>query len=462
MLVAQQAQGIILCLCSKNHQTDVRAVFAARPDMPLSFEHILSHRINWSCKSANLISLAEELQLDLDAFMFIDDNPLECAEVRDRCPEVLTLQIPTDPDAVHAFLHHTWAFDLSTVSAEAAKRTMYYRQNRQREAVLSAAPDFASFLAELQLDVNVSPLRGGQLGRAAELLARTNQFNLTTIRRTAGEISVLMRESPFHLMTVSVSDRFGEYGLTGLVFMIVDGSTAEVDTFILSCRVLGRGVEAAVVNQLGSWAAGRGLSHIQFEYKPTVRNAPAALFLKSAFAEFEVRTSVDSLYKVPVVHAMALTSSRCGDIRNIIDRSPATAEKASVPSHRWYATTSLPTRVSDIVTQMLAHRAPATQLEASLAHSDAPRGPVELSLAQLWAEVLGHAPTKRHASFIESGGNSVAAVSLTAKIARSMGVRPSLAAVTRCHSLAAMAELITALRPDPAVEEPQEVEEGSI
>jgi FkbH-like protein len=476
MLVERQEMGVMLCLCSKNNLADVEAVFASRPDMPLRFDHIIAHKINWEAKSANLSSLAAELKLGLDSFIFIDDNPVECAEVTARCPEVLTLQVPVDPGEFHTFIKHTWAFDITDVTAEARKRAAYYRQNQLREAAMAEARDFGSFLAGLGLSVSVRPLQPEHLERAAELVVRTNQFNLTTIRRLPGEISALARDDSFHVLTVSVSDRFGEYGLTGLVFLLVNGTTAEVDTFLLSCRVLGRGVEAAVVNHLGLWASERGLAHVQFEYRRTGRNAPALQFLRRAFGQFEVNTVSGALYKVPVPYA-SVTASHCtahpGSNPGSDDSSNSTVNLQIQPvSHRWNVATQSLTRVPDITREIRRRYPRRNQIrdcseyqriqDANGSEHQGPVGNVEESLAQLWQDLLGTGPMDRNAGFIELGGDSVLAVQLTSRIAKRWGVRPSLAAIMRCHSLAAMAQLITALRPVSATEWCIEIEEGSI
>src|SRR5204862_373136 len=129
---AQHEAGMLLCLCSKNNEEDVNEVFAQRLDMPLRREHLISSRLNWLSKSENLKSIAQELGLGLDSFIFVDDNPVECAEVEANCPEVLTVQLPEDPQQIPQFLRHCWVFDHLTRTAEDIKRGEMYRQNRQR------------------------------------------------------------------------------------------------------------------------------------------------------------------------------------------------------------------------------------------------------------------------------------------------------------------------------------------
>jgi FkbH-like protein len=234
------SQGFLLCLCSKNDEPDVLDVFDCRPDMVLKREHLVSWRINWQPKSQNIRALAQELNLGLDSFIFIDDNPVECAEVRSGCPEVLTLRLPIDGD-IEGFLRHVWAFDRLRVTSEDQQRTTMYKQEADRARFQRDAPTIDEFLAGLDLRVKISEPVPEQVDRIAQLTQRTNQFNFTTIRRNDGEIRRLA-ESGLECRAVEVRDRFGDYGLVGVMIFGGCGAALEVDTFLLSCRALGRGV----------------------------------------------------------------------------------------------------------------------------------------------------------------------------------------------------------------------------
>ncbi len=215
-IVAQQAAGKLICLCSKNQEEDVFAVFDQHQDMVLKRHHLVNWRINWESKSENLKALATELQLSLDSFIFIDDNPVECAEVRANCPEVLTLQLPEQPDRIPQFLEHYWAFDQLQATEEDQQRTNLYQQNVQRQRLQQDSFSFSDFLAQLNLEIEISPMQNEQLSRVAQLTQRTNQFNLTTIRRSEAEIQQLCNLERLECRVVKVKDRFGDYGLVGL------------------------------------------------------------------------------------------------------------------------------------------------------------------------------------------------------------------------------------------------------
>ncbi|HWF18044.1 MAG TPA: amino acid adenylation domain-containing protein, partial [Verrucomicrobiae bacterium] len=162
---AQSASGMLLCICSKNNQADVAAVFESRREMPLKREHFAAWRVNWQPKSENLKSLASELRVGLDSFIFVDDNPVECAEVAANCPEVLTLQLPEPPEEIPQFLNHCWAFDHLKLSAEDRQRTASYQQEKEREQLRSQSLNLSDFLAGLDLKVEIARLSSEQLTR---------------------------------------------------------------------------------------------------------------------------------------------------------------------------------------------------------------------------------------------------------------------------------------------------------
>ncbi len=172
-IVAQHQAGMLICLCSKNNEEDVVDVFEQRSDMPLRRDHIVAWRINWGAKSGNLQALSEDLQLGLDSFIFIDDDPVTCAEVQANCPEVLTLQLPQESSRIPGFLNHVWAFDRLKITGEDEKRTTLYKQNAERERVRKESLSFEGFLASLGLNVQISELQPENIERVSQLSQRT-------------------------------------------------------------------------------------------------------------------------------------------------------------------------------------------------------------------------------------------------------------------------------------------------
>jgi FkbH-like protein len=306
-MVAQHDAGMLLCLCSKNNEEDVIEVFECRSDMCLKREHIISWRHNWKPKSENIRSLAEELKLGLDSFIFIDDNPLECAEVEANCPEVLTLQLPQDVNSISTFLKHIWAFDHLKSTTEDRQRTEFYRQNKKRELACSNSLTFEEFLTSLGLEVRISELVPRNLTRVSELTRRTNQFNLTTIRRSESEIERLCLSAGFECLCVEVRDRFGDYGLVGVMIFEIGSEAIEVDTFLLSCRALGRGVERRMLSRLGEIAIERGLRWVNLQYLPTDKNRLALDVLENIGAQFKEPLGEGSVFRLPADLAAALS-----------------------------------------------------------------------------------------------------------------------------------------------------------
>ena len=234
----QRESGKLLVVCSKNDEADVTAVFDQGPAMPLTRAHFSAWRVNWRPKSENLKSIARELKLGLDSFVFIDDNPVECAEVEANCPEVLTLQLPEDRALIPQFLDHCWIFDQLKTTKEDRDRARIYQQNGLREQSREQAMSFADFMAELELEVCIAPAAPAQLARVAQLTQRTNQFNVTGRRFTEIELSQLAAR--FQVLTVSVKDRFGDYGLVGAMIFEATDEAIVVGSFLLSCRALAR------------------------------------------------------------------------------------------------------------------------------------------------------------------------------------------------------------------------------
>lgn len=300
-MLEQYASGMLLCLCSKNSPEDVDAVFEHCPDMLLNKTHFVTSRINWLPKSVNIQSIAKELQVGLDSFIFIDDNPVECAEVRAHCEGVLVLQLPSDANQIPTLLQHFWAFDHPITTPDAQQRTRQYKQNQQREALRSTAINFNSFIISLALHVDITPIQDHQLERVAELTRRTNQFNLRPQSRQAAQIQALINTS--HCLTINVHDRFGVYGLTGVVIYQTQDDALLVDTFLLSCRILGRGVEHRVLTELGKIALQVGCHTILLPFDKTSKNQPALNFLESIESKLRYSDAIQVATKYFAVKA---------------------------------------------------------------------------------------------------------------------------------------------------------------
>jgi amino acid adenylation domain-containing protein/FkbH-like protein len=425
-MLAQQVAGKLLCLCSKNQEKDVFAVFEQREEMSLKREHLVAWRINWQPKSMNIKSLSEELNLGLESFIFVDDNPVECAEVQAHCPAVTVIQLPGDLNHIPQFLEHIWAFDQLKITSEDQQRTKLYQQNHQREHWRSKSLTFADFLAGLELEIKLSAMAPSQLKRVSQLTQRTNQFNLTTIRRTEAEIQQLCDSAEFECWVVAVKDRFGDYGLVGMM-LFKDGIDAIiVDTFLLSCRALGRGVEHKMLAKLGEIAKERQLSWVEMRYSPTPKNQPVLNFLESVGGQLRQAVELDWQFKLPVELVVKL------NYHATVENMPHSPESSAAHEDKM-GQTEIPapsTLFNRIATEWYDAKHILTVIESQKKNQKpqlvnayvAPRNPVEEMLAGILREVLQLEQVGIYDNFFKLGGHSLLGVQVMSRIRETFAV----------------------------------------
>jgi FkbH-like protein len=424
LLLRQQEAGMLLCLCSKNIERDAIEVFQKREDMPLKLDRLVSWRINWQPKSANLKSLARELNLGLDSFIFIDDNPVECAEVEANCPEVLTLQIPQKIEEIEQFIDRTWAFDRLKVTSEDKVRTEQYQQNAQRERLRQETSSFDDFLAGLQLEIDIKELTSEKLSRASQLTQRTNQFNMTTIRRSESEISQKCDAGEISALTVEVKDRFGDYGLVGLLLYGQTDRSIAVDTFLLSCRVLGRGVEHQMLARLGKIASDRGLEWVDVKYIPTAKNQPAFDFLNSVGIQVREEQSQGYLYKFSTAYLAELSyKPSSSETQSSSNESTKQSEKTTQTQFKSKSTLykKIATELSDPEKLIKLIKSQQQRKEDEISNIVLPRNPLERELTKLWEEVLAISPIGIHDNFFDLAGDSIKAAIFINKLQERTG-----------------------------------------
>jgi FkbH-like protein len=277
-LLKMHDAGILLTIASKNNPDDALEVLRDHPSMVLKQEHFAAVRINWQDKATNVRELADELNLGVDSFVFLDDNPVEREWLRRALPAVLVPDLPPDPVDRPSFLRQAPAFQRVTVTEADRARAETYAVQAHRTELRSSASSFEEFLASLEQEVTIEPLQPQSLARAAQMCQRTNQFNLTTRRYTAAELEGMLRSAESEVHVLSVKDRFGDSGITGLGILKLNGDSAEVDSLLLSCRVLGRRVEDVLLHVLAERARERGLRYLVGRYIPTAKNLQVASF----------------------------------------------------------------------------------------------------------------------------------------------------------------------------------------
>jgi FkbH-like protein len=428
-VVAQQAAGMVVCLVSKNVEADVLEAFDVRQDFPLRRDHLVSWRISWEPKSRALAELAEELNLGLDSFIFLDDNPVECAEVRSALPQVLTIQAPPDEGFVD-LLRHSWAFDRLKVTEEDRKRTMMYRLNADRTRLESQAADIGAFLASLELKIDIGTPSEDQWARVAQLTQRTNQFNFSTRRRAETEVRQLDR-SGLECLRVEVSDRFGEYGLVGVVIFGSEGDALSVDTMLLSCRVLGRGVEHAMYAHLGKLALERGLAFVEARFIPSPKNEPALKFLDSlaGVAATSLPDGQGTLYRLTASAAVELDYRPGDDARDQLELARTGGKKkASGPAKVKGRDKSV--SYARIAGELARPEAVLKAVEAASMTGRSletpfilPNTAMERQLVDVWCKVLHVDRVGIRDAFNDLGGTSLKAARLFVEVESQFGIR---------------------------------------
>jgi FkbH-like protein len=439
---------MLICLCSKNSEDDVLAVFRERADMPLQLSHVVAHRIDWGRKSDNLRALAAELGLGLDAFAVLDDNPVERAEIRAHCPEALVLELPDDWNELPRFLDHVWAFDRLKVTAEDRRRSALYQQNLERERCRHRSLSFADFLESLGLEVTIEAPAASQLPRVAQVTQRTNQLNATTVRRSEAELGEALRTGALEALAVQVRDRFGDYGMVGVLLFGTAGATLEVDTFLLSCRVLGKGVEHRMLSRLGSVALERGLEEVVVPYRETPRNQPVRDFLSGLAEGCQENTGDGLRFRFPAAAAARIAFApreadpaplaRAGGGEAEVAGAVADRRQEALRLARIAAELSRPRAVLDAVTMRRRRRIRHGQ-DGELV---APSTPIEEMLADIWKEILGVDRLGIHDSFFRLGGHSLLGTVLMSRVRDAFEVELPLYALFETPTLAGLADRI--------------------
>jgi FkbH-like protein len=266
-------RGVILAVCSKNTDEVAREVFLKHPEMALKIEDISCFVANWQDKAANIRAIAKELNIGINALVFVDDNPAERAIVRKLVPEVAVPEVTGDPlDFIDALERHRY-FQMVYFGKEDLQRTEMYRANAERKKIEVGSENIDDFLKSMQMVATIGPINEMTMERSSQLINKSNQFNLTTIRRSAAELAVLLKNPAWITLTVSLKDRFGDNGLISVLLAKTEGDALDIDTWLMSCRVLKRNVEQLLLNEVCAMAKKRGLKRVTGRYVPTEKNA---------------------------------------------------------------------------------------------------------------------------------------------------------------------------------------------
>lgn len=275
MALALNKQGILIGLCSKNNLRDVDEVIESHMDMQLRDEHITINKSNWSDKVSNLKAIAQELNIGLDSIVFVDDSSFEVNLIREQLPEITVLQVPERLYEYPKILRENMGlfYNLS-FTAEDRKKIEMYKHQVKRETVKKEFSDIEDYLASLELKMIIFENDESIIPRMSQMSQKTNQFNLTTKRYTEGDIQNFINDSNSDVYAFSVSDKFGDSGITGLSIVTTKGTTemAEIDTLLMSCRVIGRNIEYAFLDYVIEKIKEKKITDLKARYIKTQKN----------------------------------------------------------------------------------------------------------------------------------------------------------------------------------------------
>ncbi len=310
-ILTLKKQGALLVLCSKNNANDVDEVLSSHSGMVLKEKDIILKKVNWFDKATNLREIATELNIGLDSLVFLDDSEFECNSIRTQLPQVKTVQVPKNVfDYPKVFQKIKNLFPPSSDGLSTADKTEQYKIRAlalQEEAKFSNQADY---LASLKLKVILRKNHAPSVARISELTLKSNQFNVTTRRYSPAEITALFESKEADVYSLEVSDKFGDSGLTGVVIVRYQGKNLQVDSFLMSCRVIGRGVEFSIWEKVFDDARKRGITHVESQYIKTSKNALVESFfdklgmniLQSDESAKHYRAALDSFAKIKEDH----------------------------------------------------------------------------------------------------------------------------------------------------------------
>jgi FkbH-like protein len=291
-------RGVLLAVCSKNNSADAMEALANHPGMLLRPRDFAALRINWTEKAESLREIAAELNIGIDSVAFLDDNPVERQHIREQEPEAIVIELPQDPMAFARMIRDCPYFERLTLSEEDRQRGDYYASQRERAHLEHSVTSKEDFYRSLEQVARIAPVNAATLARVAQLTQKTNQFNLTTRRYTEPQIADMAKRPGWRVWSLRVADRYADNGLVAVAIAQVTGEICEIDTFLMSCRVIGRTVETAFLAHVADDARKQGARWLQGWFQPTKKNTPARDFYREHGFEVAEETSAGVLWRL--------------------------------------------------------------------------------------------------------------------------------------------------------------------
>jgi FkbH-like protein len=412
LVLELRARGVVLAVCSKNEDEIARAAFQKHPEMLLKENHIAVFQANWKDKATNIKAIAEELSLGLDAFVFLDDNPVERLLIRQMLPQVAVPELPDDPALYARTLAAAGYFEAVAFSEDDLRRADFYQDNARRVSLKKQAGDLESYLASLQMEITFQPFDETGRARIAQLINKSNQFNLTTKRYTEAQVAAMQHDPAYFTLQVRLSDTFGDNGMISVVICRrVSKEEWEIDTWLMSCRVLGRRAENMVLRELLEQAKKEGVHKLVGTYIPTDRNKLVQEhYPKLGFRLVKTEDQV-STYELDV--DSALVEGAPMKIKRIDAEPVAASEKSFQP-------VAAPANE-------VRQKAPPVPLETKVQPERTPRvapgDPIESQLVRIWEEVLDRENISTRDDFFALGGDSLLGIRLMIEIEKKFNKR---------------------------------------
>ena len=423
----QKDAGVLVALCSKNDAGDVQAVFDTRREMVLTSSDVAAAWTDWRSKTLGIRSIAQRLGVSADALVFVDDSPEERAEIETTCPEVTTLHLPERQEEWPEYFGALWALEPGPATADDVRRTTYYADHDRREAMRRTATSLHEFVRELAVRVTLTPLQAAHVARAAQVLLRTHQFNLTGQRLSSAQLTRRRASGSHRDFVVEASDRFGDYGLIGVILGGGEPPVLTVSNFALSCRALIKGIEASALAALAAGVRSDGYELIDIEFAADDRNREALRFVRT-LEQRRLGTIDGDRCRCAVADAARIVPSDFIDLRaqhddTVIEEPAPSASADSTESasptrlargfREWVLACEAFRTASAIATAASSCRGPRPSVGTPFVP---PRTALERLIAAEFSAALGIAEVGLDDDLFELGGDSLLAVRIIGRL----------------------------------------------
>lgn len=423
-LLEQYENGVLLCICSKNNEKDALEVFKTKKDMIIGIENFVSWRINWQAKSDNIISLAEELNLGLDSFIFIDDSPVECMEVASCLPEVIVLQFPQDVEKAKLLFSHIWSLDKNQISKEDKIRSEMYKQEKNRDKIRIESRTTQEFISLLEVNVEILQANEDHVQRLSQMMFRINQFNLTLVKYSVSELQEIINSDDYLCFIVKVIDKFGDYGIAGAMILKKQFCGLIVELLLVSCRALGRGVELSMLKHIAKVANNTHCSEILLYGIPSGKNYPALEFLEDITKYYNKSKTEKNYFSFTSEEILAINFTN--ESKAILNKNTIKKDQLGLKSNNSNKSKifqsiaeysfDIQCMSSKINQRKLTYRGKLSSNYVSA------QTKLEQQLVNIWEDVLNIEQIGIKDNFFELGGHSLLATSIATQIKQQLNV----------------------------------------